>query len=85
MPFQFRDCNGRRVYIFRLGKWEPSKIPLGMLYSVVYSMWELISLEPNSQLAGVTMVVDASGYGYKHFTAISMTDMKMSFKILEVC
>ena len=55
-----------------------------MLYSVVYSMWELISLEPKSQVAGVTMVIDANGYGYKHFTAISMTDMKMSFKLMEV-
>ena len=84
MALQFRDRNGRRVYMFRLGKWEPSKISFGMLYSVVYSMWELISLEPKSQVAGVTMVIDANGYGYKHFTAISMTDMKMSFKLLEV-
>ena len=84
MALQFRDKHGRRVYIFRLGKWEPTKVSTGMLYSVVYSMWELISLEPKSQVAGVTMVIDANGYGYKHFTAISMTDMKMSFKLLEV-
>ena len=84
VALQFRDNNGRRVYMFRIGKWEPSKVSLGTLYSVVYSMWELISLEPKSQVAGVTMVIDANGYGYKHFTAISMTDMKMSFKLMEV-
>ena len=47
-------------------------------------MMELISLEPKTQVAGVTMIMDANGYGYKHFTAISMTDMKMSFKLMEV-
>ena len=56
-----------------------------MIYSAGYSMMELISLEPKTQVAGVTMIMDANGYGYKHFTAISMTDMKMSFKLMEVC
>ena len=55
-----------------------------MIYSAGYSMMELISLEPKTQVAGVTMIMDANGYGYKHFTAISMTDMKMSFKLMEV-
>ena len=45
---------------------------------------ELISLEPKTQVAGVTMIMDAEGYGYKQFTSISMTDMKMSFKLMEV-
>ena len=55
-----------------------------MIYSAGYSMMEIISLEPKTQVAGVTMIMDANGYGYKHFTAISMTDMKMSFKLMEV-
>ena len=55
-----------------------------MIYSAGYSMMELISLEPKTQVAGVTMIMDANGYGYKHFTGISMSDMKMSFQLMEV-
>ena len=79
----FRDKNGRRVYIFRPGNWEPSKISFGMLYSVAYSMMELMSLEPKTQVAGVTMIMDANGYGYKHFSSLSMSDMKMMTKLAE--
>jgi len=83
MTLLHRDKYGRRVYIWKAGRWEPNKIPYGMIYSAGYSMMELISLEPKTQVAGVTMIMDANGYGYKHFTAISMTDMKMSFKLME--
>ena len=80
----FREKNGRRLYIFRPGNWEPSKISFGMLYSVAYSMMELMSLEPKTQVAGVTMIMDARGYGYKHFSSLSMADMKMMTKLAEV-
>ena len=83
LPF-LRDKHGRRVYIWKAGRWEPNKIPYGMIYSAGYSMMELISLEPKTQVAGVTMIMDANGYGYKHFTGISMSDMKMSFQLMEV-
>ena len=55
-----------------------------MIYSAGYSMMELISLEPKTQVAGVTMIMDASGYGYKHFSSLSMADMKMMTKLAEV-
>ena len=55
-----------------------------MLYSVAYSMMELMSLEPKTQVAGVTMIMDASGYGYKHFSSLKIADMKMMTKLAEV-
>ena len=55
-----------------------------MLYSVAFSMMEIMSLEPKSQVAGVTMIMDASGYGYKHLSSMSITDMKMTSRLTEV-
>ena len=72
------------MYIFRPGNWEPSKIPFGMLFSAAHCMMEIMSLEPKTQIAGVTMIMDARGYGYKHFSSISLADMKMMTKLAEV-
>ena len=47
-------------------------------------MMELMSLEPKTQVAGVTMIMDASGFGYKHFSSIKIADMKMTTKLSEV-
>ena len=43
-----------------------------------------MSLEPKTQVAGVTMIMDASGYGYKHFSSLKIADMKMMTKLAEV-
>ena len=80
----YRDKNGRRVYIDRVGNWEPSEVPIGMAISAAYSMIEIISLEPKTQIAGVTCVSDAAGYGYKHMTSMSMKEMRNMTKISEV-
>ena len=80
----FRDRNGRRVYIFRPGNWEPSKVSFGMLFSAAYSMMELMSMEPKTQVAGVTMIMDANGYGYIHFSSMKIADMKVITKLSEV-
>ena len=80
----YRDKHGRRVYIDRVGNWEPAEIPIGMAISAAYSMIELISLEPKTQIAGVTCVSDAAGYGYKHMTSMSMKEMRNMTKISEV-
>ena len=79
-----RDRHGRRVYIDRVGNWDPNEVPIGTAISAAYSMIELLSLEPKTQIAGVTCVSDAGGYSYKHMTSMSMKDMRNMTKISEV-
>ena len=79
-----RDRHGRRVYIDRVGNWDPDEVPIGAAISAAYSMIEVLSLEPKTQIAGVTCVSDAGGYGYKHMMSMSMKDMRNMTKISEV-
>lgn len=81
----YRDKHGRRVYIVRVGSWDPDEVSVSMAISAACNMIELISLEPKTQIAGFTCVYDAGGYGYKHMTAMSMMEMRNLTKISEVC
>ncbi len=80
----YRDKFGRRVYVYRGGKWFPNKVSYDELYSLGYKFIELMSMEPKTQVAGVTMIVDGEGYGMKQFTGVSMTDMKYGLTFMEV-
>ena len=53
-----RDKFGRRVYIVRSGAWNPDKVSYGELYSISYKIAEVMALEPKTQIAGCTIIVD---------------------------
>ena len=76
-----RDKFGRRVYIFRLGEknhqvfnlnfrypgqWDPDTVPVEEFYASAYVLLELVAREVKTQIAGVTVVSDVSGFGFKH-------------------
>ena len=45
-----RDRHGRRVYIFRPGKWDPDRFTFTDMYSLGYMISELLALEPKTQV-----------------------------------
>lgn len=45
---------------------------------------ELMAAEPRTQVAGVTVVVDAAGYKFKHMRAVGLEDYKISAAFLQV-
>ena len=76
-----RDKFGRRAYIFRLGmivdsnhgichvfpgQWDPATVPVEEFYASAYVLLELVAREVKTQIAGVTVVNDVSGFGFKH-------------------
>ena len=67
-----RDQHGRRVFIIRLGKWDPVNISTRLLFTAAFSLFELIALEEKTQIAGVTVVADISGFGLKHLKLVSL-------------
>ncbi len=79
-----RDRHGRRVYVFRPGKWDPDKFTFTDCYAVGYMMSELMALEPKTQVAGVTVVSDASGFGFKQFKSFTFEDARKSARFIQV-
>ena len=67
---------GRTVVVHRPGMWDPNTASVGDFYSCCYTMMELISLEEESQIAGVAHIMDASNFGLKQLRHVSLTDIK---------
>jgi len=71
-----RDKFGRRAYIFRLGQWDPDTVPVEEFYASAYVLLELVAREVKTQIAGVTVVNDVSGFGFKHIRVIGLDQIK---------
>ena len=63
---EMRDQHGRRVFILRLGQWEPTNITTNLLFTAAFTLFELVALEEKTQIAGVTVIADIQGFGLKH-------------------
>jgi len=71
-----RDKFGRRIYIFRLGRWNPDKVLLDDFYASAYCLLEMVAREVKTQIAGVTVVNDVSGFGFRHLRCLGLEQMK---------
>ena len=83
MILPHRDKFGRRVYIYRPGKWNPDSIVFDDVFCLGYMFSELISVEPKTQVAGVTVISDAGGFSFKALRNISLEDAKNSADFLQ--
>jgi len=68
----FRDQRGRRHFLIIAGNWDPSEVSFDEAWSALYKTIELISLEPKTQVAGCSVIIDASGFSMRHFLAIKL-------------
>ena len=48
------------------GQWDPDTVPVEEYYASAFVLMELVSREVKSQIAGVTVVTDVSGFGFRH-------------------
>lgn len=61
-----RDDNGRRIYVFRVEKCDPYKIPVDYVFrSNVLALEDAIR-SPETQIGGVAVLLDMSGLGFAH-------------------
>ena len=79
-----RDSQGRRVYIWRPGFWNPDVVGFDTVFACGYALMELIALEDKTQIAGVTSICDGSNFGYKQFKNFTFEDMKNAAKFGQV-
>ena len=67
-----RDEHGSRVVFLNLTQWESSKFS----YAYEYSLFQLISTEPRTQVGGVVVVLDLDGFGLKHLKAFGIQELR---------
>lgn len=65
------DQNGRRIVIIKVCNWQPDIMPIKDLFKASYAGLELASLEPQTQVLGVTGIVDVSGLKVSHIWHIT--------------
>lgn len=57
----YRDQNGRRLIVYKIANWRPSKVPIEDLFKATLLIMEVGSLEPQSQILGAVGIFDLQG------------------------
>ena len=51
---------------YRMGAWNPQEVTTKEFFTAAFTLFELIAQEEKTQIAGVTVVADIAGFGFKH-------------------
>lgn len=62
----YRTQCGRRLLIYRIGNWKPSKYPVEELFKATISVLELGILEPRAQILGGIVIFDLKDITMAH-------------------
>merc|ERR1712110_359717 len=71
-----RDQHARRVFVFRLGQWDPAVSSSQELFTAAFTLFELLALEEKTQIAGITIVLDVSGFGFQHLKYLGINELR---------
>ncbi|XP_048727428.2 alpha-tocopherol transfer protein-like isoform X1 [Ostrea edulis] len=78
-----RDKEGRRVMVFRPGKWDPSRFPIDDVFRTNFISLSKIIQDEATQVNGVVMVMDLEGVGWAHAKSISPFYAKRAMSLLQ--
>jgi hypothetical protein len=76
-----RDKYGRRIVVFKM--WNANKWPYKKGMEAFYVIMLLLSREPKTQIAGITMLGDYSGMSRKHM-ATNIEDIRAWANLITV-
>ena len=72
------------MYIWRPGQWNPDKINIYDCYCAGYMLCEAAAKEPMSQICGVTVICDATDFGFKQLRQFGIDDIKAFSSFMQV-
>ncbi|CAH1774071.1 unnamed protein product [Owenia fusiformis] len=78
-----RDLSGRKVIIFRPGKWCPSKYPTTDCMRAMVMTLELLTMDEATQINGVIVLADLQDTTLSHVTHIGPSMAKRMSRIIE--
>ncbi|XP_073987406.1 alpha-tocopherol transfer protein-like isoform X3 [Rhodnius prolixus] len=77
----YREQNGRRIMIYKIGKWNPSETPIDDLFKATVATLEAGMLEPRAQILGGVAIFDMHGLTMNHAWYITPSVVS---KVLEI-
>ncbi|XP_039279354.1 alpha-tocopherol transfer protein isoform X2 [Nilaparvata lugens] len=79
-----RDNNGSRVYIFRVEKCDVSQVTVEDVFCTNVMALEMAVREPETQVAGITAIVDMNGFGlHQHAKFLSPYYAKRTVDVVQ--
>ncbi|XP_075214507.1 alpha-tocopherol transfer protein-like [Lycorma delicatula] len=77
----YREQTGRRIMIYKLGKWNPSDYHIDELFKASLAILELGMLEPRAQILGGVVIWDLAGLSMQHAWQITPS---VASKVIEL-
>ena len=66
----------RALRVLYSGHWDPDKVSLEDFYASAYVFLEMVAREVKTQIAGITVINDVSGFGFRHLRCLGLDQMK---------
>jgi len=67
-----RDSLARRVFIFRVGKWNTATTTPEEIFSSNFMCLELMAKEHKTQISGIVALIDMDGFGWDHIMQLTV-------------
>lgn len=80
----YRDQLGRRMMIYKIGNWRPSKIPIDDIFRASLILFEMGALEPQTQVAGGIGIFDLEGLSLNHAWYVTPSVAKRMISLMVV-
>ncbi|KAK7869905.1 hypothetical protein R5R35_013701 [Gryllus longicercus] len=78
-----RDSFGRRVYIFRVEKCDATAVSIEDIFRTNVLALEHVVQEPETQIAGLTVIVDMNGFGLQHAKFLSPYYARRTVEVIQ--
>lgn len=78
----YREQNGRRIIIVKVGKWDTSTTPVDDLFKSTIAVLEAGMLEPRAQILGGVAILDMEGLTMAHAWQITPAVMSKVVQIM---
>lgn len=79
------DARGRRILVFYSSHWDVAQYSLLTIYRALLLSLEKLVDDPVTQLSGLVIIVDWSGFTFRHSSALSPRALKLILDGLQVC
>lgn len=80
----YRDQHGRRIMIYKIGNWRPSKIPIDDIFRASLILFEMGAMEPITQVIGGIGIFDLEGLSLNHAWYVTPSVAKKIISLMVV-
>ncbi|KAK9511078.1 hypothetical protein O3M35_005712 [Rhynocoris fuscipes] len=78
----YREQNGRRIMIYKIGNWNPAEIPVDDIFRGTLATLEAGMLEPRAQILGGVAIFDMQGLTMNHVWYITPSVVSKVIQIM---